>query len=79
MKDGARCAKVVAWSEEDQCFVGSAPGLIFGSCLGGDEKEVFHDSCQLVEDVIRPYREIGKPLPLPVCGADLIDKLQSVV
>ena len=27
MKDSARYAKIVEWSEEDQCYVGSAPGL----------------------------------------------------
>ena len=78
MKDSARYAKLVAWSEEDQCFVGSAPGLIFGGCHGDDEKKVFHELCELVEDAVRVYLESGKPLPSPVRGADLIDKLQSV-
>jgi hypothetical protein len=32
MKDTARYAKIVEWSEEDQCFVGSSPGLIYGGC-----------------------------------------------
>ena len=27
MKDSARYAKIVEWSEEDQCYVGSSPGL----------------------------------------------------
>ena len=30
MKDSARYAKIVEWSEEDACYVGSAPGLILG-------------------------------------------------
>jgi len=30
MKDSARYAKIVEWSEEDQCYVGSAPVLIYG-------------------------------------------------
>ena len=34
MKDTARYAKVVEWSEEDQCFVGSCSGLIDGGCHG---------------------------------------------
>ena len=46
MKDSAKYVKVVTWSEEDQCFVGSAPGLFFGGCHGDDEKEVFHELCQ---------------------------------
>jgi hypothetical protein len=28
MKASAKYAKIVEWSEEDQCYVGSAPGLI---------------------------------------------------
>lgn len=28
MKESARYAKIVERSEEDQCFVGSSPGLI---------------------------------------------------
>lgn len=31
MKDSARYAKIVEWSEEDNCYVGSCPGLIFGA------------------------------------------------
>ena len=41
MKESARYAKIVEWSEEDQCFVGSSPGLIYGGCHGADEKAVF--------------------------------------
>jgi len=28
MKESARYVKIVEWSEEDQCYVGSSPGLI---------------------------------------------------
>ena len=41
MKEGARYAKIVAWSDEDQCSVGSCPGLVYGGCHGEDEKAVF--------------------------------------
>ena len=44
MKDSARYVKIVEWSHEDQCYVGSAPGLIFGGCHGDDEKAVFDDA-----------------------------------
>lgn len=40
MKESALYAKIVEWSEEDQCFVGSAPGLLYGGFYGSDEKEV---------------------------------------
>ena len=39
MKDSGRYVKIVEWSFDDQCYVGSAPGLIYGGCHGPDEKE----------------------------------------
>ena len=65
MKDSARYAKVVEWSEEDMCYVGSAPGLIYGGCHGLDEREVFDELCEIVEEAIVLYRKDGKPLPPP--------------
>ena len=38
MKDSARYVKMVEWFDEDQCYVGSAPGLIYGGCHGSDEE-----------------------------------------
>ena len=63
MRDSARYAKIVEWSEEDQCYVGSAPGLIYAGCHGEDEKAVFEELCQVVEEAIELYREDGKALP----------------
>lgn len=78
MKDSAKYVKIVEWSDEDQCYVGSAPGLIFAGCHGGDEKAVFAELCQIVEEAIDLYKADGKPLPPPTSGRDLANKLQSV-
>jgi predicted RNase H-like HicB family nuclease len=78
MKDSARYAKIVEWSEEDQCYVGSAPGLIFGGCHGDDEKQVFDELCQIVEEAIELYRKDNKPLPAATAGYDLANRLQSI-
>ena len=56
MKDSARYIKIVEWSEEDQCYVGSAPGLIFGGCHGNDERAVFDELCRIVDEAIAFYR-----------------------
>ena len=40
MKDGARYDKRVEWSDVDQCFVGSCPGVIGPCCHGDDEEAV---------------------------------------
>ena len=78
MKESALYAKVVEWSEEDQCFVGSAPGLLYGGCHGSDEKEVFAELCQIVEETIELYHQDGKPLPPPTAGRDLANTLQQI-
>jgi predicted RNase H-like HicB family nuclease len=77
MKDSARYAKIVAWSEEGQCYVGSAPGLIRGGCHGDDERKVFDELCQIVEEAIELYRQDGKPLPPPTSGRGLANCLQG--
>ena len=78
MKDSAKYAKIVEWSEEDQCYIGSAPGLILGGCHGNDEKKVFDELCQIVEEVIELYIKDGKPLPPPTSGRDYATKMQNV-
>ena len=78
MKESAKYVKIVEWSDEDQCYVGSAPGLIYGGCHGDNEKNVFDDLCQIVEEAIDLYKEEGKPLPPPTSGKDFANKLQSV-
>ena len=78
MKKSALYAKIVEWSEEDQCFVGSAPGLLFGGCHGSDEKEVFAELCQIVEETIELYHQDNEPLPPRTAGRDLANTLQQI-
>ena len=78
MKDSAKYVKIVEWSDEDQCYVGSAPGLIYGGCHGDNEKNVFDELCRIVEETITLYQKEGKPLPPPTAGRDYANKLQSV-
>jgi len=78
MKDSDRYAKIVEWSEDDQCYVGSCPGLMLGGCHGTDEVSVFKELCQIVDEVIELYRTDGKQLPPATAGQDLANKLQNV-
>ena len=78
MKDSARYVKVVEWSEEDGCYVGSCPGLLYGGCHGDDERAVFAELCVIVEETIELYRADGKPLPPPTAGSDLANRRQDV-
>lgn len=71
MRDSAHYVKIVEWSEEDQCFVGSCPGLLSGGCHGDDELAVFAELCEAVEEVIDLYKGDGKPLLLFTFGVDV--------
>lgn len=77
MKDSARYVKLVEWSEEDQCYVGSSPGLLYGGCHGDDEEQVFHELVQIVEETISLYRAEGRELPPPTSGRDLANSIES--
>ncbi|MBK5969846.1 MULTISPECIES: hypothetical protein [Thiorhodovibrio] len=76
MKDSARYAKIVEWSEEDQCYIGSCPGLMYGGCHGDDEQQTFETLCQLVEEIITLYKADNKPLPPVTSGRDFVNLLQ---
>ncbi len=79
MKTSARYVKIVEWSEEDQCFVGSCPGLFYGGCHGDQEKEVFSELCRIVEETIALYRREGRSLPSPTAGKDYANKMLDIV
>jgi len=75
MKDSARYVKIVEWSDEDHCFVGSCPGLIYGGCHGDDEQTVFKELCDLVEEALMLMKKEGKPLPPPTAGKDYANRM----
>jgi predicted RNase H-like HicB family nuclease len=79
MKEGARYVKIVEWSDEDQCFVGSCPGLFYGGCHGPDEKGVFSELCELVDETIELYRNEGRSLPPPTAGKDYANLMVRAV
>jgi predicted RNase H-like HicB family nuclease len=78
MKDSAKYAKIVEWSEEDHCYVGSAPGLLYGGCHGDDERQVFAELCDIVEEAIALYRADNRPLPPATSGRDFVNRMQQV-
>lgn len=77
MKASDRYVKIVEWSEEDQVYVGSAPGLLLGGCHGADERAVFDELCDIVDEAIALYETDGNPLPPATAGHDLANKLQA--
>lgn len=78
MKPSAQYAKIVEWSDEDQCYVGSCPGLFYGGCHGDNEQQVFADTCRLAEEVLDLYTRDGRPLPPSTSGRDYANKMLHV-
>ncbi len=70
MKASDRYLKFVEWSDEDQCYVGTCPGLMLGGIHGNDETRVYEELCQAVDEWVRVYQEDGEPLPAATAGKD---------
>ncbi len=79
MSKGDKYVKLVEWSEEDGCFIGSCPELFYGGCHGDDPRAVFDELCQIVEETVELYQRDGKSLPTPLSGKQLVNILQQMV
>lgn len=78
MKLSDEYIKIVEWSDEDQCFIGTCPDLFDGGCHGDDEKQVFAELCEIVEETIELYKQDGKPLPVPTIGKNQAEKIHKI-
>ena len=63
MKKSDKYLKVVEWSEEDGCYVGSCPGLFLGGCHGDNEEEVYHQLVAMVDEWLELFAQERKELP----------------
>jgi len=76
MKERDRYLKIVEWSNEDQCYVGSVPGWIGKCCHGDDEVKVYRELCQIVDEWIEIYKKDDMPLPSATAGKKYSGKFQ---
>jgi predicted HicB family RNase H-like nuclease len=74
MKKSDQYLKIVEWSEEDQCYVGTCPGLMFGGVHGDDEGKVYKELCQAVDEWIEIYEQDGTLLPEATAGREYSGK-----
>jgi len=74
MKTSDQYLKIVEWSEDDQCYVGTCPGLMLGGVHGDNETKVYRELCQAVEEWIEIYQEDGEPLPAATAGREYSGK-----
>lgn len=70
MRERDRYLKVVQWSEEGQCYVGTCPGFVLGGVHGDDEVEVYRELCEVVDGWIQTFHEDGEPLPAPTAAPE---------
>ena len=63
MKISDQYIKLVEWSEEDQCYMGSSLGLIGPCCHGKDEAKVYKELCTIVEEWVEIHTQDNLPIP----------------
>jgi len=63
-----RYLKVIEWSNEDQCYIGSAPPIIGQACHGTTEGRVLEQLTGIVEEWVEIFLREGRPLPAPTAG-----------
>ena len=68
MKQSDQYLKIVEWSEEDQCYIGSVLGWIGVCCHSGDEQDAYRELCQIVDEWIKIYQVDGRPLLVETAG-----------
>ena len=65
MRDRDKYIKIVEWSEEDKCYVGSIPGWVGKCCHGDDEMKVYAELNAILDEWIDIYKKEGRTLPEP--------------
>ncbi len=68
--------KIVEWSDEDQCYIGSIPGWIGKCCHGDNEQEVYNELCQILKEWVEIYEEDNIPLPSNIARKNFSGKFQ---
>lgn len=74
MKQSDWYLKIVEWSEEDQCYVGTCPGLMLGGVHGPVESEVYKELCRTVGEWLKIHKDDGTPLPAPTVRSNYSGK-----
>ncbi len=63
MKASDKYLKVVEWSEEDNCYIGSVPGWLEQCCHGDNETKVYAELCAIVDEWNDIYMKENIPMP----------------
>jgi predicted HicB family RNase H-like nuclease len=64
----AHYPRVIEWSEDDHCYVGSAPPLVGQCCHGASEVKVAAQLAVIVEDLVQDVIDGKMPEPESQAG-----------
>lgn len=68
MKTSDRYLKIVEWSDEDGCYVGRCPELMLGGVHGKNEKQVFAELCEVIDEWVAKAKADNEELPEGMAG-----------
>ena len=51
MSEAKKYRKIVEWSAEDDCYIGTCPGIMFGGVHGASEIKVYRALCAVVREM----------------------------
>ena len=74
MKKSDSYLKIVEWSEEDQCYVGTCPGLMLGGVHGKNEAQVYKQLCKVVNEWVKIHEKDEAPLPAATANKEFSGK-----
>ena len=55
--------KIVEWSKNDNCYIGSIPGFLGPCCHGDNEAVVYKQLCKILDEWIDIHEQEKLPLP----------------
>lgn len=79
MKNSDRYLKIVRWSAEDGCYVGTCPGLFHGGVHGADESAVYAELCEVVDEWVTLLQADGEALPAPTATQTMIESVEGLL
>ena len=62
-KETDKYLRWVAWSEDDQVYLGRCPDLFMGGVHGDDPIKVARELQKVIDEWEADFRESGEPLP----------------
>lgn len=63
-----RYAKIIYWSDEDNCYIGALPEICGNCCHADTAEELCTQLQEIAEEYVRDSQERGFPFSIPAPG-----------